>query len=239
MTDRIPLALLPGLLNDRALWAHQIESLGDIAETRVADFTTQESVAGMARSVLGMMPERFALAGLSMGGYVAMEVMRQAPERVGLLALLDTKARLDTPEQTKRRRAMIELARTGNFKGVTQRALEMFVHPDRVADPVLSEAVLAMAERVGREAFFRQQAAIMGRPDSLPGLSAIACPTLVLCGRQDGPTPVECHEEIAAAIPGAELIVIEDSGHLTPMERPEEVTVALRAWLGNWQAEGA
>ncbi len=103
MTDRIPLALLPGLLTDRALWAHQIEALADLAESRVADFTTQGSIAGMARSVLEMMPARFALAGLSMGGYVAMEVLRQAPERVGLLALLDTKARLDSPAHTKSR----------------------------------------------------------------------------------------------------------------------------------------
>ena len=234
MTDRIPLALLPGLLNDRALWAHQIDALADLAESWVADFTTQDSVAGMARAVLDLMPRRFALAGLSMGGYVALEVMRQAPERVGLLALLDTKARLDTPAQTETRKAFIEQARTGSFKGVTRRALEMFVHPDRIKDGALAEAVLAMTARVGRDAFFRQQAAIMGRPDSLPGLSKIACPTLVLCGRQDGPTPVECHEEIAAAVPGAKLTVIEDCGHLAPMERPEEVGAALREWLGDW-----
>lgn len=188
----------------------------------------------MARSVLDAMPARFALAGLSMGGYVAMEVLRQAPERVGLLALLDTKARLDTPEQTKGRLAFIEQARTGTFKGVTRRALEMFVHPDRVEDETLAGAVLAMTERVGRNAFLSQQAAILGRPDSLPGLAEIACPTLVLCGRQDGLTPVDCHEEIARAIPNASLVVIEDCGHLSPMERPEEVAVALRGWLAAW-----
>ncbi len=239
MPDRIPLALLPGLLNDRALWAHQIEALADLAESRVADFTTQGSIAGMARSVLAMMPARFALAGLSMGGYVAMEVLRQAPARVGLLALLDTKAGLDTRARTEARKAFIAQARTGKFKGVTRRALKMYVHPDRLQDAVLADAVLAMTARVGRDAFLRQQAAIMGRPDSRPGLPGIACPTLVLCGRQDGPTPVECHQEIAAAIPGAKLTVIEDCGHLSPMERPEEVTAALRAWLGDWPAETA
>ena len=239
MTDRIPLALLPGLLTDAALWAHQIEALADLAESRVADFTTQETIAGMAHSVLGMMPERFALAGLSMGGYVAMEVMRQAPERVGLLALLDTKARLDKPVRTEERRALIDQARMGKFKGVSRRALEMYVHPDRIEDAGLAEAVLAMTERVGRDAFLRQQAAIMARPDSLPGLSVITCPTLVLCGRQDGPTPVECHQEITAAIRGARLTVIEDSGHLTPMERPEAVSAALRGWLKEWREEGA
>jgi pimeloyl-ACP methyl ester carboxylesterase len=103
------------------------------------------------------------------------------------------------------------------------------------AHQIESLAVLAMTERIGRDAFLRQQAAIMGRPDSLPGLPGIACPTLVLCGRQDGPTPVECHQEIAAAIPGARLTVIEDSGHLTPMERPEAVSTALREWLAGWR----
>ncbi len=237
MADRIPLALLPGLLTDRALWAHQIAALADHAECWVADFTTQGSVAGMARSVLAMLPARFALAGLSMGGYVAMEIMRQAPERVGLLALLDTQARLDSPARVEARKTLIKQARAGAFKGVTRRALEMYLHPDRVEDAALADAVLAMTARVGREAFLSQQAAIMDRPDSLPGLPAIACPTLVLCGRQDGPTPVECHEEIAAAIPDAKLTVIEDCGHLSPMERPEEVTAALRQWLGDWPAE--
>ena len=114
-----------------------------------------------------------------------MEVLCQAPERVGLLALLDTKAGLDTPARTKAWNAFIGQARSGAFKGVTRRALEMYVHPDRVEDADLADAVLAMTARVGRDAFLSQQAAIMGRPDSLPGLAKIACPTLVLCGRQD------------------------------------------------------
>jgi pimeloyl-ACP methyl ester carboxylesterase len=234
MADPIPLALLPGLANDRALWARQIEALGDIAECRVADFTTQTSMHDMARSVLDMMPAHFALAALSMGGYVAFEVMRQAPERVGLLALLDTKARLDTPDQTRRRRGLIELAQKGSFKGVSRRLLEMYIHEDRLADEALAGAVMAMAERVGHRAFVSQQQAIMSRPDSLPGLPEIACATLVLCGRQDRPTPLECHEEMARAIPNAELVVVEDCGHLTPMERPDAVNAALRAWLAGW-----
>ena len=164
VTDRVPLALLPGLLTDRALWAHQIEALADLADSRVADFTTQGSIVGMARSVLDMMPARFALAGLSMGGYVALEVLRQAPERVGLLALLDTKARLDSPARAAARKAFIAQARTGAFKGVSRWALEMYVHPDRVADAGLVDAVLAMTARVGRDAFLSQQAAIMDRP---------------------------------------------------------------------------
>ncbi len=162
---------------------------------------------------------------------------RQAPERVGLLALLDTKARLDNPARTEDRKAFMAQARTGKFKGVTRRSLEMYLHPDRLDDAELAEAVMAMTARVGRDVFLRHQAAILDRPDSLPGLARIACPTLVLCGHQDRPSPVECHQEIAAAIPGAKLIVIEDCGHLAPMERPEEVAAALRAWLGDWPAE--
>ena len=167
------------------------------------------------------------------GGYVSFEIMRQAPERVGLLALLDTKARLDTPEQTSKRRGLIELAQKGNFKGVTPQLLQMFVHESRHQDPV-AEEVMAMAERVGRDSFLTQQQAIMSRPDSLPTLPTIACPTLVLCGRQDQATPLECHEEIAEGIPDAKLVVIEVCGHLAPVERPHEVNAALREWLNRW-----
>jgi len=112
--------------------------------------------------------------------------------------------------------------------------MPMYIHESRLDDEILLAAVMAMSKRVGRAAFLRQQQAIMGRPDSLPGLSTIACPTLVLCGRQDVSAPLECHEEMARAIPNASLVVIEDCGHLSPMERPEEVTHALRGWLAGW-----
>jgi len=231
MSDREPLALLPGLLCDRALWAAQIEALGDLADCRVADFTSQDSVADMARAVLAKMPQRFALAGLSMGGYVAFEVMRQAPERVTRLALLDTRAGTDTAEQTSRRMGLIALAEKGDFKGVTPRLLPLFVHLLRLEDAALTAEITAMAQRVGRDAFLRQQQAILGRPDSRPTLVSIACPTLVLCGREDALTPVDGHTEIAAGIAGARLVVVEDCGHLATMEQPEAVNAAMRAWL--------
>ncbi len=234
MTQRVPLALLPGLLLDAGLWQAQIAALSDIADCRVADFTSQDSVAGMARSVLAAMPERFAMAGLSMGGYVALEVMRQAPHRVALLALLDTKAGLDPPEETARRRGLIELAQKGRFRGVTRLLLPMLIHESRLGDSALTGEIMAMAERCGREVFIRQQTAIMARPDSLPSLARIACTTLVLCGRQDQRTPVALHRDMTAAIHSASLSVIEDCGHLPPLERPEETTRALRAWLDNW-----
>lgn len=227
-----PLALLPGLLCDAALWRPQVEALADLADCRVADFTSQDSVPAMAGDVLAMMPESFALAGLSMGGYVALEIMRQAPERVSRLALLDTTARPDTSEQTARRRGLIELAETGKFKGVTPRLLPLLIHESRLEDEALTGVVLAMAERIGKDAFIRQQKAIMGRPDSRPSLVAIRCPALVICGRQDALTPLDCAMELAAGITDARLVVAEDCGHLSALERPEVVSEAMRTWLG-------
>lgn len=231
MVKKTPLVLLPGLLCDAALWRGQIDDLADIAAPWVADMTRDDSVSRMAARVLEAAPPRFALAGLSMGGYVAQEIMRQAPERVARLALLDTSARPDSPEQTARRRGLIDLAEKGEFRGVTPRLLPVFLHPDRLNDKELTAAVMAMAERVGKDAFLRQQRAIISRPDSRPSLAAIACPTLVLCGRQDQLTPLDLHEEIAAGIRGAQLVVIEECGHLSTMERPWEASVALRQWL--------
>ncbi|MGH6968341.1 MAG: alpha/beta fold hydrolase [Stellaceae bacterium] len=231
MTGKTPLVLLPGLLCDAALWRAQAAGLADIAALAVADLTRDESMTGMARRVLDTAPPRFALAGLSMGGYCALEMMRQAPERVARLALLDTSARADTPEQTAHRRGLIELAEKGEFKGVTPRLLPLFLHPDRLADAALTGAVMAMAERVGKEAFLRQQKAIMSRGDSRPTLATIKCPTLVLCGRQDALTPPALAEEIAAGVPAARLDLIDHCGHLSTMERPEAVTAELRQWL--------
>jgi pimeloyl-ACP methyl ester carboxylesterase len=228
---KTPLLLLPGLLCDAALWQPQIAGLGDIATSIVCDLTRHDTMAAMAASVLAGAPEYFSLAGLSMGGYVAQEVMRQAPTRVRRLALLDTSARADTDEQRTRRHGLIELARTGDFKGVTPRLLPLFLHPDRLTDEPLVRTITEMTARVGRDAFLRQQAAIMGRPDGRPDLARIPCPTLILCGREDVLTPLAAHEEMAAAIPGARLTVIEQCGHLTTLERPEAVNAALREWL--------
>jgi pimeloyl-ACP methyl ester carboxylesterase len=231
MAEKIPLLLLPGLLCDRALWLEQITALDDIATTMVADLTQDDSMEGMAHRVLAAAPGRFALAGLSMGGYLAQQIVREAPERVSRLAVLDTSARADTSEQSSRRRGLIELAEKGDFKGVTPRLLPVFLHPDRLADAALTGAVTEMTERVGKDAFVRQERAIMGRIDNRPHLPRISCPTLVLCGREDTLTPLALHEEIAALVPGARLEVVEECGHLSTMERPAQVSAALRRWL--------
>ena len=231
MTDRPTLVLLPGLLCDARLWRPQADALSDIADIVIADMTRDETMAGMASRALDAAPERFALAGLSMGGYVALEIMRAAPERVTRLALLDTGARADTPEQTTRRRDLIGLADRGEFKAVSPRLLPLFIHEDRLSDKPLVDDITAMADSVGKDAFLRQQKAIMGRPDSRPSLPEIACPTVVICGRDDVLTPVALSEEIAGLIPGAGLVLIDECGHLSTMERPEAVNAALREWL--------
>jgi pimeloyl-ACP methyl ester carboxylesterase len=187
---------------------------------------------GMAEAVLAGAPGRFALAGLSMGGYVAQEIMRIAPERVERLALLDTSARADTADRREGRLEQIRMAREGRFDEVVEnRFLPAMMNPANPFGPDLRAIVRAMCDAVGPEAFVRQQTAIMNRPDGRADLSHIACPVLVLCGRQDQPTPVEVHEEMAAGIPGARLVIVEECGHLTTLERPDEVNAAMRGWL--------
>jgi len=225
------LILLPGLLCDEALWAHQTRYLAEVADVTVADLTGRDSVSELAADVLATTPPRFAVAGLSMGGYVALEIVRQAPERVVKLALLDTNARADTDKQRRRRRGLMALADRGEFRGVTPRLLPMLIHPDRIGEEALTSEVMAMAERVGRDAFQRQQKLIMDRPDSRPGLSSLRLPTLVLCGRQDAISTLEMHVEMAEAIPGARLAIVEECGHLAALERPHATTALMRDWL--------
>ncbi len=230
LTEKLNLVFLPGLITDERLFRDQIDDLSDVARSTVADLTTADTIAEMAAGVLAQSPPQFALAGLSMGGYVALEIMRVAPERVLGLALLSTSARPDTPEATANRLKAITQAES-NFQIVLDQLMPKLVHPSRMRYNSIVDTIYSMGHRVGKNAFVLQQRAIMGRVDSRPCLSAIACPTLVLCGRDDVLTPVELHEEMAAAIPAAELVVMEECAHLSSMGRPEEVSQALRAWL--------
>lgn len=232
MSASTSLLFLPGLLCDDRLWRDQIAAMQGGIECRVADATRDDSLGAMASRALAAAPARFGLVALSMGGYLAFEILRQAPDRVTRLALFDTSARPDTPEQARRRRGLMALTRTGLFKGVTPRLLPQLVHPEAMAGPV-GAAVIEMAERVGRDAFLRQQAAILGRPDSRPDLAGIGVPTLVAVGEADVLTPPDHAEEIADAIPGAALHRIPGCGHLPPMERPAATTALLRVWLGH------
>lgn len=231
MSKKTPLVLLPGLLCDRRLWQAQAAALEDIAEVDVADLSRDDSLPAMARRVLAAAPARFALAGLSMGGYLAQEIMRQAPERVSRLAILDSSARADTPDKTASRHARMDVARKEGIAAAARLQWPLLVHPARQDDQRLLDAWIAMARRIGCEAFLRQEQAIMARPDGRGDLARIAVPTLILCGREDALTPLAWHEEMASPIPGAELVVIEECGHLSTMERPGEVTAAMRRWL--------
>ncbi|MGE0253976.1 MAG: alpha/beta fold hydrolase [Alphaproteobacteria bacterium] len=230
---RDALVLVPGLLCDEALWEHQTRHLADIAEIQVAKTTDHDTLDGMVAAILAAAPPRFSIAGLSMGGYIAMELMRVAPERVRRLALLDTSARPDTPEQSEGRRAMLAASQAGEFKGMTRRLLGQFVHPGRLGDTVLTEAIMAMTARVGPDNFRRQQNALIPARavDRRPWLKEFRCPTLVMCGREDVLTTVAMHEEIVGLIPGARLALIEECGHMSTMERPHAVTALLRDWM--------
>jgi pimeloyl-ACP methyl ester carboxylesterase len=225
------LLLLPGLLCDARLWRDVVEGLGGAARPQIADLTQDDSMAQMARRALAKAPERFALAGLSMGGYVALEIMRQAPERVTHLALLDTSAQPDDAERASKRRAGIESIKLGRFIGVSRGLLASLLTPQHLGT-ALAEEVQAMSERVGQEAYIRQQTAILGRTDSRPGLEAIKVPTLVGVGALDLLTPPPLAREMASGIAGAELMVFPDAAHLPTMENPEAVVAAMRGWLG-------
>lgn len=227
---RTPLVFLPGLLCDDRLWLQQAEALKDIADPMIADLTQDDSVEAMAARVLASAPPRFALAGLSMGGYVAFEIMRQQPERVTRLALFDTSASPDTPQRAALRRASIDSLKVGRFMGVTKRMLPQLVHPQHVDSPV-GDAVRDMAERIGGEAFVRQQTAVLARPDSRPTLLSIHVPTMIVVGADDLTTPLEQAQVMHEGIAGSELHVLPSCGHLPPLEQPEEATRLLRQWL--------
>lgn len=225
------LVLLPGLLNDSRLWQPQIDALADSANCIVGDLNTSNSIAGMAQAVLAQLPVgKFALAGLSMGGYVALEIMRQAPERVTALALLDTNARADSLEATEGRKKLIQLAET-DFDLVLDTLLSKQLHPAHLRNQQLMASIKAMGNTLGASIFLAQQQAIMGRIDSRASLATIQCPTLILCGREDVITPVAMHQEMQTAIANSKLVVVETCGHLSALEQPAAVVTAMREWL--------
>ena len=231
LSDHLPIVLVPGLNCSPRLYTEQIPALWRFGPVMVADHTRDDSIAAIARRILAAAPPRFALAGLSMGGYICFEIMRQAPQRVVKLALLDTGARPETAEQTQGRRQRIELVKTGRFAEETDLQFPKLVHRSRHSDVALKQLVRAMADETGAAAFLSQQTAIMGRPDSRPGLAAIKCPTLVLVGEGDELTPPALSREIAAGIDGARHVVVAECGHLSTLERPAAVMAAMVEWM--------
>jgi pimeloyl-ACP methyl ester carboxylesterase len=219
------LLFLPGLLEDADAFASLIEGLAGRALCVVADLTRSDTIAGLARDALAQAPPGpISIAGHSMGGYVALEAMRQAPARIERLALLNTNARPDSPESTENRRRLLALAER-DFPAVIAALLPKLMTPAHLADPVLTGIVDSMAVSVGREAFARQQEAIIHRIDSRPHLVAIACPTA------DQLMTPALLQEIADGISGARLTTIEDCGHMATLEQPGRVLQALVEWL--------
>lgn len=231
MTSSLPLVLVPGLLCSARLYGSQIAALWPLGQVAVADHRRDADMAAIAARILKDAPPRFALAGLSMGGYIAFAMVRLAPERIARLALLDTSARPDLPEQRAGREKFNGMAEAGKLADVVELLTPKFLHRSRQNDEALKRVVRDMAAETGPEAFVRQQQAIMTRPDSRPLLASIACPTLMLVGEGDELTPPELAKEIAGGIPGAKLVVVPDCGHLSTLEKPEAVNAALADWL--------
>lgn len=225
---RPTLFLLPGLLCDEQVWEHQQTVLGEFADIVVPDFRHVRSITAMAQIVVDRAPGRFAVAGHSMGGRVALEVFRLAPERVERLALLDTGIHPRKPTEEAGRQELIDLARREGMEALAARWLPPMLHPDHMA---LLAPLTEMIQRSTPDTFENQQRALLNRPDARSVLSSIHCPTLVLCGREDKWSPVAQHEEIAALIPDATLIVIEQCGHMSTVEQPVSATKALSRWL--------
>jgi pimeloyl-ACP methyl ester carboxylesterase len=228
---RTTLVLLPGLLNTRRVFEPQIEALSDIADCVVPELWRHDTIGAMADAALALAPPTFALAGFSMGGYVAFEILRRATQRVERLALMDTQATPDSAESTKRRRALLEQIKIGRFHGVQRTLLPQLVHSRRINDATISQPIFDMAQEIGADGFVREQRAIIDRADSRRMLVDIDVPTVVIVGRQDQVTPLPRSEEMAADIADSRLIVLEECGHMSPLEKPAEVTAALRRWL--------
>jgi pimeloyl-ACP methyl ester carboxylesterase len=225
------LVMIPGLLCDEAVFEGQRAVLSRHATVRVMTPTEDDTLSAMAARMLSNAPERFSLAGFSMGGYVAFEAFRLAPERIERLALLDTSPHPDTPERADLRLKMIDLARRGKLSQVIGLNYPFWVHARRANDQVLARSIRDMNARVGPDAYIRQQRAILGRSDARPLLRDIRCPTLVLCGDDDRLTPPSHHREMADLIPHARLVVVPECGHMSTMEHPEAVAAALADWL--------
>jgi len=229
--ESLPILLIPGLGCTARLYTEQLPELWTFGPVTIADHRRADSMDAIARQILDNAPPSFALVGLSMGGYIALAIMRLAPERVARLALLDTGSRADTPEAAERRKASIALAEAGRLDEINAMLWPVLVHKDRQGDAVLKKIAGDMTLAAGADAFVRQQIAILNRPDSRQGLPAIKCPTLVLVGDGDQLTPPALSEEMAGLIPGSKLVVVPDCGHLSTLERPRAVTDALVDWM--------
>jgi pimeloyl-ACP methyl ester carboxylesterase len=231
MDNTMPILLVPGVVCSPRIFSPVVPALWRFGPVTVANHIRDDNMGAIARRILAEAPPRFALAGHSMGGYIAFEILRQAPERVAKLALMNTQARPDTPEATTRRRGLMARAQSGDYRGVLDEMFQGFVHPSRLGDASLRQLVYDMGGDVGPDAFVRQQTAVISRPDSRPSLAWIKCPTLVLTGDEDNSVPNSLSIEMANGIPGARLVVLPNCGHLPQLELPQATADALVEWL--------
>ena len=231
MDNTMPILLVPGLVSSPRIYAPVVPPLWRCGPVTVANHLRDDSMGAIARRILAEAPPRFALAGHSMGGYIAFEIVRQAPERIAKLALINTQARPDPPEATTRRRGQIARAQAGEYHAILDELFAGFVHPSRQGEAALRQLVHDMGDDIGVEAFVRQQTAIMGRADSRPTLAWITCPTLVLTGDEDNTIPNKLSVEMAEGIPGAKLTILTSCGHLPQVEQPRATADALVEWL--------
>lgn len=225
------LIMIPGLGSDFAVWQRTIDALGSCCDCTVGNTLSDDSLSGMAERILRDAPARFSLAGVSMGGMVALEIMRSAPERVARLALLDTNPCPDTPEQVaQRQRANAAVLASDNFEALAAGSLAYLIHPEASED--VRRTMIEMSVRVGAETYARQNTAVMARADQRPNLSTIAVPTTIIYGAQDMLTPVALSEVLRRGIRNSDVHLVPDCGHLPPIEQPETVAGLLREWMG-------
>lgn len=230
--NRPQIVFMPGLLCDASVFAAQMPALSSSADIRVADFSRDDSLEAMARNALSLFEGPLTLIGFSMGGRAALQAIRLAPERIERLCLMDTGAHPAAVGEVEKRQPLIDLARRAGMRALAAEWLPPMLHADRETDPALLGPLTAMVERASPEQHERQVRALLDRPDARPLLATIRCPTLVIVGRQDRWSTLAQHRELATAIPGAELAIIEDAGHFVSVEQPAAVTAALARWLG-------
>ncbi len=231
MPSSLPILLIPGLASSARIYTPVLPALWNFGPVTIANHVRDDSMPAIAKRILAEAPPRFALAGHSMGGYIAFEIMRQAPERVERLALINTQARPDTPDSSANRRNQMAQAQAGNYGAAMTALFPLLVHPSRRDDADLKRQVREMNDDLAVADFIRQQTAIIDRVDSRPTLSTIRCPTLVLTGDQDVLLPHHLSEEMAQGIAGAKLVTIPECGHMPQFERPDATVAALVDWL--------
>lgn len=231
MEGGIPLVLVPGLNCSARVYAPQLPALWQFGPVQIADHRRGDSMAAIARTILDHAPPRFALAGFSMGGYIALEMLRQARERVLKLALIDTAAAADRPEQTEKRLRAIALTQEGKAAEREEALWPLLVHESRLKDEAVRSVVKAMHQETGTEAYLHQQNAIMRRADSRPLLAGLRVKTLIVVGDSDQLTPPAAAREMNELVPGSKLDIIPNCGHMSTLERPDRVTKLLVEWL--------